>query len=275
MMKAYFKKLPVQILSLILIALISFFALSRLTTSQSLCKPIISSLDEKQTTVIEMAAVSTATATALAAIPGDATTPVANKLADVSEYLLIVMCIILLEKYLVTLTGLLSFKILIPIACGLLIAFCVSRRTAFQALAARLIAFSLIIVLVIPASVGVSNIIDSTHELSAAASLEQAQEDQEEIEDKTSDENFIEKITSSVSESVTSLIKKGENMLRDFMETIAVLLVTNLALPVLTLLLFVWLLKSFWGINPMTLTEKTQGGRSQGKSATKKEIPEN
>ena len=42
---------------------------------------------------------------------------IANKLADLSSYFLIVLCAIYLEKYLVTITGYAAFKILVPIAC--------------------------------------------------------------------------------------------------------------------------------------------------------------
>lgn len=52
-------------------------------------------------------------------LPGDTATPIAEKMADVSGYLLVVLCAIYLEKYLVTITGYVAFTYLIPIACGL------------------------------------------------------------------------------------------------------------------------------------------------------------
>lgn len=63
-----------------------------------------------------MTATSAAAATAIAAVPGDATTPVANKLADLTSYFLIILMVIFLEKYLVTLTGYAAFNSLIPVA---------------------------------------------------------------------------------------------------------------------------------------------------------------
>lgn len=80
----------------------------------------IQSLDDKKTTTLELTAAATAASAAITLIPGDAGTPIADKLADLSSYFLIVVCAIYLEKYLVTITGLAAFKLLIPIGCILL-----------------------------------------------------------------------------------------------------------------------------------------------------------
>ena len=80
----------------------------------------IQSLDDKKTTALELTAAATAASAAITLIPGDAGTPIADKLADLSSYFLIVVCAIYLEKYLVTITGLAAFKLLIPIGCILL-----------------------------------------------------------------------------------------------------------------------------------------------------------
>ena len=69
----------------------------------------IQSLDDKKTTALELTAAATAASAAITLIPGDAGTPIADKLADLSSYFLIVVCAIYLEKYLVTITGLAAF----------------------------------------------------------------------------------------------------------------------------------------------------------------------
>ena len=63
--------------------------------------PVIKVLDEQQTNVEKMTAATAVIATALAAVPGDVTTPVANKLIDLSGYLVFVLCAVFLEKYLI------------------------------------------------------------------------------------------------------------------------------------------------------------------------------
>ena len=69
---------------------------------------------------LELTGTATALATGAAAIPGDATTPIANKLADVAGYMVIVYAVIIIEKYLLTITGYIAFKILFPIGCILM-----------------------------------------------------------------------------------------------------------------------------------------------------------
>ena len=93
----------------IVIALLSFFVIARFTSSTEFNAKTIQSLDDKKTTVMELTAASTAASAAITLIPGDVGTPIANKLADLSSYFLIVLSAIYLEKYLVTITGYAAF----------------------------------------------------------------------------------------------------------------------------------------------------------------------
>ncbi len=77
-------------------------------------------MNELQKKALELTGTATALATGAAAIPGDATTPIANKLADVAGYMVIVYAVIIIEKYLLTITGYIAFKILFPIGCILM-----------------------------------------------------------------------------------------------------------------------------------------------------------
>lgn len=105
-----------------LCALLSFCVIAKYTSSPTMKinAHAIQSLDDKKTTALELTAAATAASAAITLIPGDAGTPIADKLADLSSYFLIVVCAIYLEKYLVTITGLAAFKLLIPIGCILL-----------------------------------------------------------------------------------------------------------------------------------------------------------
>lgn len=96
----------------LIVAAISFFVVAKYTSSTEFNARIIASLDEKKTTVMELTAASTAASAAITLIPGDVGTPIADKLADLSGYFLIVLCAIYLEKYLVTIMGYAAFKIL-------------------------------------------------------------------------------------------------------------------------------------------------------------------
>lgn len=116
----------------LLIACISIFVLAKYAASPELHANTIRSLDEKKTTVMELTAASTATSAAITLIPGDTATPIAEKLADLSGYFLIVLCAIYLEKYLVTITGYAAFVVLIPAACVLYSSSVFVKRKGMQ-----------------------------------------------------------------------------------------------------------------------------------------------
>ena len=101
----------------ILVALASIFVIAGYAASPEFHAATIASLDEKTGTVLELTAASTAASAAITLLPGDTATPIADKLAELSSYFLIVISAIYLEKYLTTITGYAAFVILIPAAC--------------------------------------------------------------------------------------------------------------------------------------------------------------
>ncbi|MFR2604519.1 MAG: hypothetical protein ACLTAX_04245 [Waltera sp.] len=142
----------------------------------------IASLDEKKQTVMELTAASTVTSALITLLPGDTATPIAEKMADVSGYLLVVLCAIYLEKYLVTITGYVAFTYLIPIACGLWILNLFFANATVRKLAAKLAVFGLAISLVVPASVKISDLIGDTYQAQIEATIEDAKNTQSILE---------------------------------------------------------------------------------------------
>lgn len=115
----YDKKKWMGIIVLLVIAILSFSAGAKYAAAPEHHKETIAALDEKKDTVLELTVAATATSALITLIPGDVGTPIAEKVADLSGYLLIVLCAVFLEKYLVTLTGYAAFKLFIPAACVL------------------------------------------------------------------------------------------------------------------------------------------------------------
>lgn len=148
---------------LVLAALLSIFAVGKRASDPAYHQASIDALAEKQETVLELTAASTAASAAITLLPGDTATPIAEKLADLSGYFLIVLCAIFLEKYLLTITSCVSFTILIPAACALGIAalFSEKLRAALGKLAWHLLLFALAIAFAIPAGVKVSSMIET------------------------------------------------------------------------------------------------------------------
>lgn len=273
------KKKCIYIVIWLLIGLLSFTVLGKYASAPESHQATIASLDEKKATVLELTAATTATSALITLLPGDIGTPIAEKVADLSGYLLIVLCAVFLEKYLVTITGYAAFKIFIPAACVLFAANMMVRNRSVDKLARRLLIFGICIFLVVPASVKVSDLIETTYQSQIDATLEDAKSTQEMLENSSAvqqemeqaqqskDPNTAQQATgisgifdkakdalSSAKDSVTTavenvtisseeLVQKVQNSLNHFVEAVAVMLITSCVIPILVLLIFFWLIK--------------------------------
>lgn len=167
---------------LLLVAILSVTVFGKYASAPENHQKTIASLDEKKQTVMELTAASTVTSALITLLPGDTATPIAEKMADVSGYLLVVLCAIYLEKYLVTITGYVAFTYLIPIACGLWILNLVFENATVRKLAAKLAVFGIAISLVVPASVKISDLIGDTYQAQIDATIEDAKNTQNILE---------------------------------------------------------------------------------------------
>lgn len=164
----------------LLVALVSIFALAGPMSSPETHKDTIGYLEDRRTVVLELTGASTAASVAITLLPGDAGTPIAEKLADLSSAFLVIMSALVLEKYLVTLTGFVVFNFLIPFSCVLLVLFYLFPREAFLRGALRLLAFSLAMFFLVPVSVHLSKYIETTYQdlkVAVDTALEQDQTD--------------------------------------------------------------------------------------------------
>lgn len=237
---------------LVLAALLSIFAVGKRASDPAYHQASIDALAEKQETVLELTAASTAASAAITLLPGDTATPIAEKLADLSGYFLIVLCAIFLEKYLLTITSCVSFTILIPAACALAIAFA------------------------IPAGVKVSSMIEDTYRASIEETIANAEQTTEDIQSATSGEadeseksglsGLFSKVTEGITGAATAAVEQLKTVLNRFIEALAVMLVTSCLIPILVLLFFAWLVKLMLGIEPPPLRVKLGDGKAHSAS---------
>ena len=236
-----------------LFALMSFFIIGKKASSPETYQETIEKLDEKKVDVAEMSAVAAGTSVAVAAVPGDSTSPLANKIADFSGYMMLITTLILCEKYMLTLAGALAFKILIPVACIAVIIYQLSGYPRWKAFATKLLVFAIAFFLVVPASVRVSDKIVETYEMTTEYSVEEAQREQAAIEAKVPDPGnedvFVDKIKNTFSSVFDKPIDKAEKMLNRFIEFIAVMFITNLVIPVAVFFIFLNLIKYLIGVD--------------------------
>ena len=260
---------------LVLAALLSIFAVGKRASDPAYHQASIDALAEKQETVLELTAASTAASAAITLLPGDTATPIAEKLADLSGYFLIVLCAIFLEKYLLTITSYVSFTILIPAACALgIVAICSEKLcAALGKLAWHMLLFALAIAFVIPAGVKVSSMIEDTYRASIDETIANAEQTTEDIQSATSDEveksglsGLFSKVTEGISGAVNDAVEQLKTVLNRFIEALAVMLVTSCLIPILVLLFFAWLVKLMLGIELPPLRVKLGDGKAHSAS---------
>lgn len=199
---------------LLLVAILSITVIGKYASAPENHQKTIASLDEKKQTVMELTAASTVTSALITLLPGDTATPIAEKMADVSGYLLVVLCAIYLEKYLVTITGYVAFTYLIPIACGLWIFNLIFANATVRKLAAKLAVFGLAISLVVPASVKISDLIGDTYQAQIEATIEDAKNTQSILENSgvvDDDTNATETTGTDAAGTVTGNVQEKEN----------------------------------------------------------------
>ena len=237
---------------LLLAGVVSFLFIADIAAAPGTHESTIASIDEKTDTVLKLTATSTLASAAVSAIPGDTATPIATKLADFTEYFLLILCVLYSEKYLLTIIGAGAFKILIPLACLLLIVGLFWNGRVMKRLAAKIAIIALAFYFVVPLSIRISDMIYSAYRESidtTIASAEELSDETSALADAAEDKNIINTILSRISETADSLTDKAATILNRFVETLAVMIVTSCIIPILVLLFFLWLIKLLTGID--------------------------
>ena len=234
------------------VALVSFLPIARKAEAPETHEATIAAIDEKIDTVLKLTATSTVASAGLSAIPGDTATPIAEKLADFSEYFLLILSVLYAEKYLLTIIGAASFKILIPAACALAMIGLVWNPGAMRKLAGKFFVAGLALYLVIPLSIRISDMIYETYQSSIDATIssaEQLADDAAELADESEDsQGPIGSIISHLTEGAENLTDRAAEILNRFIETLAVMIVTSCVIPILVLLFFLWIIKLLTGV---------------------------
>ena len=159
---------------LVIVALVFAFPVADVMGSKETYRGSIEKLNAKAQTVTALVGTTTAASVAISAIPGDTGIPVADKLMGVAADFAIVLGAIYLEKYMLTIFGLAACRVVVPLACALGVGYVlvredVSWRAGLRASAVKLALLALVLTLVVPASVQVSNMIEETFEYDAAS----------------------------------------------------------------------------------------------------------
>ena len=248
-MTNYFKKNSNQlivVLVFLVLAIFSFFAMSKIYDAKPWFPGASQSLDDKKLEVMGLASSSAGASVAITLLPGDIGTTVADKMADLSGYFIMIVIVIYLEKFLMLFAGTLVFKVLIPVSCLAFIVGILFPRIRYWAnqMGAKLLVMAVLFLFIIPLSVGISNKIDQSHQADWNQTIENAKQSAEEIQN--SDQSILETVQSAA----TAFVETFKELLNDMIDAIAVLIVTSCLIPVLVILLYLWIMKLLFGFSP-------------------------
>lgn len=286
---------------LAVLGLLSFFVGARLAAAPTFVNGVRESLDSQEATVATMAASSTALSAALSAIPTDALMPLAQRLADLSGWFMVILASIILQKIFFTAAGFLSFKIVFPIACALGIASVYGRSVAARAIAQRLAVLGVVLFAAVPGAIWFSGQLTANYtETVEAAAVAQAQAEalaEAEAEAAAAaeeaaasgsedDAGFLDRVqdwasgaadtvggwVESATGQIAELRDEAVDALNGYIEQIALLLITTCVMPLLVFMLFSWVIRLLfnvdlggWGTIRRAQSQTSRGVQSLGR----------
>ena len=241
--------LAIKILSLVLIAALSFFAAASVLPKIGFVQESLESVEESSNTVMKFSAATLSTSLAISALPDDFATPLADSLADMNVYFIAILVVLFLEKILIQYGIKAAFMILVPMACVLGILFIVTKRNLLKGLAVRLCVFGLAVAFVVPCSTHIADIVASDLTAYVNETIEETESGagklNEAMESGGEDKTILEKMSDlfqTAIDGVSDLMLHFQNTIRRCMNSIAILILTNCLMPLLTLFVLKWIL---------------------------------
>ena len=233
----------------LILALVFFFLVAPKFEDIDTYGSLTETLDDKREQVIGLSATLAGLSVVVAAVPGDSTTPIADNIANLSSYLVIVLGALMLEKFLLPIMAIISWRILIPIGVFLLGCFIMSKKSVLCEWAIRCLVIGFMVFAIIPAGIKVGDVIDNSFNLSNSidqikldfeeidSEAEAAEDDETEAEDD--DKNFAEKIIDAGGEFISGIVDAGSRMFKkakaivgEALEVIAAYIVSTCVIPI-------------------------------------------
>lgn len=245
-----------------LLLLILSISCSGVLSSPEFHAKTIRSLDEKKQNVTLMLATTAAVSNMITMLPDDMCTPLADEVADLTSYLLLITCVLYVEKYLVTICGWAVFKFVIPFACVLWIFE--DHFPQVKKHAAKIAMTGLLFFLLVPVSEHVSGMITDTYKISLEENMQETKSMMGDIQENTEEnaDGSLKAIWNKIKGGVTGTVEKIGNSMDKMVDSVAVMIVTSCVIPLVTLFISTKILSLFMGIN-ITINLPKRRGRSK------------
>lgn len=231
---------------LLLLAVISFTKIAPWATDPNTHTHSIEQTDDKISTVIALSGGAAATSATLSLLPGDLCTPLAQQLAELAKYFLLILSALYFEKSLITLSGYITFSTLAPITCLITSGAVIFKKKQWLTIAAKIAFIALVLFLIVPASVHLSDIVYQTQASRIENTLDEYNSLDLEDESETGILGDLVTITTDTVDKITSFVSS-------LLESLAVMIVTACLIPLLVCAFLIWLVKTLFSSNVLSL----------------------
>lgn len=255
MLSSKHASLAVRILLLALAAAVSFFIVTAKLPESDFVRDSLESVEDSSDTVMKFSAATLSTSLAISALPDDFGTPLADTLADMNIYFIVILVVLFFEKILIQFGIKAAFTILIPLACLAGAAFVVTKKQLLKGLAVRLCILGLAVAFVVPCSTHLSGVVASELTDYVNETIQETEDGADKLEEAMTggEENrsIFEKLSElfqSAINDISDLLLHFQNNIRRCMNSIAILILTNCLMPLLTFFILKWILKELFQI---------------------------
>lgn len=245
----------IKILLLVLIAAFSFFIAASALPKTNFVQDSLESVEESSNTVMKFSAATLSTSLAISALPDDFATPLADSLADMNIYFIAILVVLFLEKILILYGIKAAFRILIPAACALWLLSAATKKDILKGLAVRLCILGLAVAFVVPCSTHITKLVASDLTEYVNETIEETENGagklNEAMESGSEDKTIFEKLSDlfqTAIHGVSDLMLHFQNTIRRCMNSIAILILTNCLMPLLTIFILKWILGEIFQI---------------------------
>lgn len=233
-------------------------------------------LDEKREEVNLLTAAAAGASIVIAAIPEDATTPIAEQIASVASYLVVVSVVIQAEKLIVVFGWDLAVKILIPSSLVLFLLFVALDKKRILSFCSRLIAVAVCLLIMIPLCQWIDDKINEHFHteqiLSEAVAVE---EPEETTEAKKSWLENAGAFFSGIKDSLAGIPESVKSTLIRYLDGVVMMILTSCVVPVAVFFVLVMVLKGLFGafISPEFVRMERLPERAAGQETGSRQEP--
>ena len=249
-------KKVLKILLPLFILLASIFVCSNKVPEWEFVKESAKSLEKNEDTVITFSGATIATSVTITLLPDDFASPLASEIMDFNKYFLIILVAIFIEKILITEGIKVAFIFILPLSCIFYIISNYWKKEVMKSLAVKFAVVALLVAFVVPCSTHFAEYVGKNYMAYVDETIESttdgANKIQNVMQSDDDNKNIFEKVSGVLAQAISGVQDMMDyfySVIKKWIISVAILIVTNCVIPVCVLLFLIWMIKALFGIN--------------------------